>query len=99
MDSSVRLPMTHLAPWRARKGVLLSCPRGPLPTCGRNRRGASVDEPARPLRHPVRAHGSCCHDQERLLGSESGLLTLTGAGGTSKTHLALAVATELLGEF
>lgn len=37
--------------------------------------------------------------KERLLASESGLLTLTGAGGTGKTHLALAAATELLGQF
>src|SRR5205085_9983110 len=35
----------------------------------------------------------------RLLTSESGLLTLTGAGGSGKTHLALAVASELLDAF
>jgi predicted ATPase/DNA-binding CsgD family transcriptional regulator/transcriptional regulator with XRE-family HTH domain len=37
--------------------------------------------------------------RERLLRAESGLLTLTGAGGSGKTRLALAVAADLLDAF
>ena len=52
--------------------------------------------------HPVRLIGrdrEVAAVQQRLLGAERGLLTLSGAGGCGKTSLALAVARESMAHF